>query len=264
MARRDPREHDALVESNEQPFLEHVIELRARILRALLAIAVAFIPTYYFANEIYEFVAAPLMAHLPENSTMIATAVASPFLTPFRLAIYAAVFVMMPFILYQVWAFVAPGLYFREKRFAFPLLVSAVLLFYTGTAFAYFLVFPVVFQFFAQVAPSIVTWATDINQYLDFVLKLFFAFGFVFEVPIAVLLMVWSGLTSADALASKRPYVIVGCFVVGMLLTPPDVLSQLMLAVPTWLLFELGVLFARLVERRTAESDAEGEAKATD
>lgn len=256
MADEEVLEHDTRVESNEQPFLDHVIELRQRILRSLTVIGVALIPTYYYANDIYEFVAAPLMAHLPENSGMIATAVASPFLTPFRLAIYTAVFAAMPVILYQAWAFVSPGLYLREKRFALPLLVSAVLLFYGGTAFAYFLVFPVVFQFFAQTAPDISTWMTDINSYLDFVLKLFFAFGFVFEVPVAILLMVASGITSAEALASKRPYIIVGCFVVGMLLTPPDVISQLLLAVPTWMLFELGVFLARFIERKKEEAEA--------
>jgi len=256
MAKRDPREHDALVEANEQPFLDHIIELRSRILRALLVVVVAFVPTYYFANDLYEFVAAPLMVHLPANSSMIATEVASPFLTPFKLAIYAAVFAAMPFILYQAWAFVAPGLYLKEKRFALPLLISSIVLFYSGTAFAYFLVFPMVFQFFAQIIPTQVTWATDINAYLDFVLKLFFAFGFAFEVPVAILLMVASGLTSSEALTRKRPYIIVGCFVIGMLLTPPDVISQLLLAIPTWMLFEAGVFFARFIERRAEEQAA--------
>lgn len=264
MARLDPREHDALVESNEQPFLEHIIELRSRILRALVVIVVVFLPIYYFANDIYEFVAAPLMAHLPEGSGMIATEVASPFLTPFKLAVFTAVFVAMPYILYQAWAFVSPGLYFREKRFALPLLISSIFLFYAGCAFAYFLVFPLVFQFFAQTIPATATWMTDINAYLDFVLKLFFAFGFTFEVPIAILLMVSSGITSARALASKRPYIIVGCFVIGMLLTPPDVISQLLLAVPTWGLFEVGVFLARFVERRAEESEAAAESESVD
>lgn len=255
MAKRDAREHDALVESNEQPFLDHVIELRSRILRAVVVIVVAFLPIYYFANDIYEFVAAPLMAHLPENSSMIATEVASPFLTPFKLAAFTALFAAMPFILYQLWAFVAPGLYLREKRFALPLLVSSVLLFYLGTAFAYFLVFPLVFQFFARTIPSGATWMTDINSYLNFVLKLFFAFGLTFEVPVAILLMVWTGITTPAALAHKRPYIVVGCFVVGMLLTPPDVVSQLLLALPTWGLFELGLVLARVLTR-TREEDA--------
>lgn len=264
MAKIDPGKHDALVESNEQPFLDHIIELRARILRAVIVLVIVFMPIYYYANDIYEFVAAPLMAHLPKNSGMIATEVASPFLTPFKLAVYAAVFAAMPFILYQAWAFVAPGLYLREKRFALPLLVSAILLFYCGTAFAYYLVFPMVFQFFAQTIPATATWMTDINSYLDFVIKLFFAFGFVFEVPIAILLMVWTGLTSVEALVHKRPYIIVGCFVVGMLLTPPDVVSQLLLAIPTWMLFELGLLLARLTARQKEEPEAAADTSHTD
>jgi len=260
MAKRDAREHDANVESNEQPFLDHIIELRSRILRALLVVLVLFFPIYYFANDIYQFVAAPLLAHLPSNSGMIATEVASPFLTPFKLAIFTAVFAAMPFVLHQAWAFVSPGLYLHEKRFAMPLLISSVLLFYGGMAFAYFLVFPLVFQFFAAVTPFGVTMMTDINKYLDFVLKMFFAFGFAFEIPIAILLMVWSGLSSSKSLAAKRPYVIVGCFVVGMLLTPPDIISQLLLAIPTWMLFEVGVFLARFVEREAEAREAEREA----
>ncbi|MEQ8486598.1 MAG: twin-arginine translocase subunit TatC [Pseudomonadales bacterium] len=260
MAKADPGDHDHQVDTHEQPFLDHIIELRSRILRALLMILVLFFPIYYFANDIYQFVAAPLLAHLPESSSMIATAVASPFLTPFKLAIVSSVFAAMPFILHQAWAFVSPGLYLHEKRFAMPLLVSSILLFYAGVAFAYFLVFPMVFQFFAAVTPTGVTMMTDINQYLDFVLKMFFAFGFAFEIPIAILLMVWTGLTSPDSLARKRPYVIVGCFVVGMLLTPPDVISQLMLAIPTWMLFEVGVYLARFIERRAQQADDAGTA----
>jgi sec-independent protein translocase protein TatC len=187
---------------------------------------------------------------------MIATEVASPFLTPFKLAIVTAVFAAVPFILHQAWAFVSPGLYLHEKRFALPLLASSILLFYSGMAFAYFLVFPLVFAFFSAVAPEGVTMMTDINSYLDFVLKMFFAFGFAFEIPIAILLMVWTGLTSTESLARKRPYMIVGCFVVGMLLTPPDVISQLLLAVPMWMLFELGVFLARFLAKRSAERAA--------
>jgi sec-independent protein translocase protein TatC len=221
---------------------------------------VLFFPVYYFANEIYQFVAAPLMAHLPQDATMIATEVASPFLTPFKLAVVTAVFAAMPFILHQAWAFVSPGLYLHEKRFALPLLVSSIALFYSGMAFAYFLVFPLVFAFFTAVAPEGVTMMTDINRYLDFVLKMFFAFGIAFEIPIAILLMVWTGLASAESLARKRPYVIVGCFVVGMLLTPPDVISQLLLAVPTWLLFEVGVFLARFVAKRAQPDNAPADA----
>lgn len=254
----EPREHDELVDSTEQPFLSHLIELRARILRGALAVLLLFFPIYYFANDIYELVAAPLMAHLPEGSTMIATEVASPFLTPFKLAMFSAVFLGMPFLLHQLWAFVSPGLYLREKRFALPMLASSIILFYAGMVFAYVLVFPLMFQFFASVTPVGVTMMTDINRYLDFVIKMFFAFGLAFEIPIATLLLVWSGLTTADSLARKRPYIVVGCFVVGMLLTPPDIISQVLLALPTWLLFEVGVILARFTERHEEPDDEAG------
>ena len=243
-------EHDALVDSTEMPFMAHLIELRQRILKGLVAVVALFGPIYFFANDLYVIVAAPLMAHLPGDGTMIATEVASPFLTPFKLAIYAAIFVGMPLILHQAWSFVAPGLYKHEKRFALPLLLSSIGLFYLGMAFAYFAVFPIVFQFMAAVTPIGVTMMTDINRYLDFVLTMFFAFGFAFEIPIATLLLVWSGISTAQGIANKRPYVIVGCFIGGMLLTPPDVISQLLLALPTWVLFEIGILFARVAEKR--------------
>ena len=243
-------EHDKQVDSNEQPFLDHVIELRQRILRALMAVLVLFGPVYYFANDLYQFVAAPLMAHLPNDGGMIATEVATPFLTPFKLAIFASIFLGMPFLLHQMWGFISPGLYKHEKRFAVPLLMSSVLLFYGGVAFAYFLVFPLMFQFFAGVTPDGVTMMTDINRYLDFILTMFFAFGLAFEIPIATMLLAWSGIASAKAMADKRPYVIVGCFVVSMLVTPPDVISQLLLAIPTWVLFEIGIFFARFAEAR--------------
>ena len=246
----DADEHDALVDSAEMPFMAHLIELRQRILKGLFAVVALFAPIYFFANDLYVLVAAPLMAHLPGDGTMIATEVASPFLTPFKLAIYAAIFVGMPVILHQAWSFVAPGLYKHEKRFALPLLFSSIALFYLGMAFAYFAVFPLVFQFMAAVTPIGVTMMTDINRYLDFVLTMFFAFGFAFEIPIATLLLVWSGISTAQGIANKRPYVIVGCFAAGMLLTPPDVISQLLLALPTWVLFEIGILFARVAEKR--------------
>lgn len=245
---RDP--HDLEVDNNEQPFLEHLVELRARILRSLTAVFIVFIPTYYFANDIYGFVAAPLMAALPEGSAMIATQVATPFLTPFKLAIYTALFIGVPVWLHQIWSFISPGLYKHEKRFAVPMLVSSVLLFYCGMAFVYFLVFPLVFPFFVSVSPDNTQMMTDINLYLDFVLKMFFAFGIAFEIPIATMLLAWSGIADAETMASKRPYVIIGCFVLGMLLTPPDVISQLLLAMPSWLLFETGVFFARFIEKR--------------
>ena len=186
---------------------------------------------------------------------MIATEVASPFLTPFKLTLVMSIFVAIPVILYQIWSFVAPGMYRQEKRIAFPLLASSVLLFYAGASFAYFVVFPLIFAFFTSVGPTDVAVMTDINRYLDFVLKLFFAFGIAFEIPIAAVILIWSGVTTPDALAKKRPYIIVGCFIFGMLLTPPDVISQSLLAVPMWMLFEVGVFFGRIIEQRRQSSN---------
>jgi sec-independent protein translocase protein TatC len=246
---------DRVVDEHKQPLIAHLIELRQRLLKSLLAVGVLFVPIYYFANDIYTFVAAPLMASLPEGATMIATDVASPFLTPFKLSAYTALFVAMPFILHQLWAFVSPGLYLREKRFALPLLVSSIALFYLGVVFAYFVVFPIIFHFFASVTPLGVMMMTDIHRYLDFVVKLFFAFGLAFEIPIATLLLVWSGFSTADSLARKRPYIVVGCFAAGMLLTPPDIISQVLLALPMWVLFEVGVFLARVSERRAAAAE---------
>ena len=254
---RDP--HDEQVDANEQPFLDHLIELRSRILRSLLIVAVLFVPIYFFANDLYEWISGPLTAQLPEGSSMIATQVASPFLTPFKLAIFAAIFLGAPFLLHQIWAFVSPGLYRHEKKFAIPLLVSSTGLFYAGMAFVFYLVFPLVFAFFTSVAPEGVAIMTDINQYLDFVLKMFLAFGIAFEIPIATTLLAWSGIATAKGMANKRPYVIVGCFIVGMLLTPPDVVSQLLLAIPAWLLFELGIILAARVEKRADAEDSNEE-----
>lgn len=237
---------------NDQPLplVAHLTELRDRLLRSLLAVLIVFIGLFPFANDIYVFVSEPLRALLPEGSTMIATEVASPFLTPFKLTIMVALFLAIPYVLYQLWSFIAPGMYRHEKRLAVPLLVSSVILFYSGAAFAYFVVFPLIFAFFTSVGPEGITIMTDINRYLDFVLKLFFAFGLAFEIPIAAVLMIWAGITTPDDLAKKRPYIIVGCFVFGMLLTPPDVISQSLLAIPMWILFEFGVFFGRFIQRR--------------
>lgn len=245
-------------ETKGQPFVAHLIELRDRVLRSLLVIGLLFAMMFPFGNLIYEFVSAPLRALLPANSSMIATQVMSPFLTPFKLSLVAALFASMPFTLYQVWAFVAPGLYRRERHIVIPLFVSSVALFYAGMAFAYYVVFPIIFGFFTSVAPSGVTVMTDISQYLDFVLTLFFAFGVAFEIPVATVILIWMGVVSAATLAEKRPYVIVGCFVVGMVLTPPDVFSQTMLAVPMWLLFEAGLFCGRRI-KRDAPAEASGE-----
>ncbi len=240
----------------EQPFISHLIELRDRLLRAVLVVLVIFLGLFYFANDIYALLAEPLLAHLPEGGSMIATEVASPFLTPLKLTLVTAVFVAIPYLLYQMWAFVAPGLYAHERRLIMPLLVSSTLLFYAGMAFAYFVVFPLVFGFFTAAAPEGVAVMTDINQYLDFVLKLFFAFGVAFEVPIATILLVWMGVVTPEGLVAKRPYIIVGAFVIGMLLTPPDIFSQTLLAVPMWILFEVGVYFSRhFVRTEPAEDD---------
>jgi sec-independent protein translocase protein TatC len=231
------------------PLVVHLTELRDRLLRAVLAVLVVFICLFPFANEIYTFVSEPLRNLLPEGTTMIATEVASPFLTPFKLTLVAAIFLAIPYVLYQVWSFIAPGMYRHEKRLAVPLLVSSIALFYAGAAFAYFVVFPLIFAFFTSTGPDDIAIMTDINSYLDFVLKLFFAFGLAFEIPIAAVLLIWTGATTPQNLAKKRPYIIVGCFVLGMLLTPPDIISQSLLALPMWLLFEVGVYFGRFVTR---------------
>lgn len=242
----------------EQPFLSHLVELRDRLLRSVLVVCVIFLVLFPFGNQIYQFVAEPLMAVLPEGTSMIATQVASPFLTPFKLSLVAAVFLAMPYLLYQLWGFVAPGLYQHEKKLAMPLLVSSIALFYLGVMFAYYVVFPLVFSFLTGMAPEGVAVMTDISSYLDFVLTLFFAFGFAFEIPIATILVVWMGMITPEKLAKKRPYVIVGAFVVGMLLTPPDVISQTLLAFPMWVLFELGVIFSRFfIRNRSDEGDQE-------
>ncbi len=237
-------------ESQDQamPLVAHLTELRDRLLRSVLAVLVIFLGLFYFANDIYAFVSAPLRELLPEGATMIATEVASPFLAPFKLTMVVAVFLAMPYILHQTWRFIAPALYHSERRLALPILISSVILFYGGLAFAYYVVFPLIFAFFSSVTPEGVAVMTDINSYLNFVLKLFFAFGIAFEIPIATVLLIAAGATTADALAAKRPYVVVVCFIAGMLLTPPDIISQTLLAIPVWLLFELGLLFGRLVE----------------
>ena len=234
-------------EDTPQPLVAHLTELRNRLLRCVLAVLIMFCGLFAFANDIYSYVSEPLRSILPEGATMIATEVASPFLTPFKLTMVAAVFLAIPYILFQLWSFVAPGMYRNEKRLAIPLLASSVLLFYAGAAFAYYVVFPLIFGFFTSVGPTDVTIMTDINRYLDFVLKLFFAFGIAFEIPIAAIILIKAGVTTADNLASKRPYIIVGCFVLGMLLTPPDLISQALLAIPMWLLFEAGVWFGRMI-----------------
>jgi sec-independent protein translocase protein TatC len=239
----------------EQPLIEHLAELRTRLMRAITCVFAIFVVLSFFANRIYATVATPLLAKLPSGAAMIATEVASPFLVPFKLAAFASLFLAMPYLLYQVWAFVAPGLYLRERRFVLPLLVSSSVLFYAGMAFAFFVVFPLLFGFFTAIAPPGVTVMTDIGHYLDFILKMFFAFGLAFEIPIATILLVRAGILSAEDMARKRPYVIVAAFTIGMLLTPPDVLSQVLLAVPIWFLFEAGLLASRYIAPAGEEGD---------
>ncbi|MGB5583598.1 MAG: twin-arginine translocase subunit TatC [Gammaproteobacteria bacterium] len=234
------------IDGKEQSLLEHLIELRDRLLRMVLAVLILFLVLFPFSEKIFTVVAEPLLALMPEGTSMIATSVTSPFLVPFKLVLLLAVLLAVPYLLHQLWAFVAPGLYSHEKRLAAPLLISSVVLFYCGIAFAYFVVFPLLFSFFITVAPDGVAVMTDIGQYLDFIIAIFFAFGIAFEVPVATFLLILAGATTADSMAKKRPYIIVGAFVVGMMLTPPDVISQSLLAVPMWALFEIGLIMSRL------------------
>jgi len=240
-------------ELQEDTLLSHLIELRSRLLKAGSAVLLLFAALAPFSDVVFKQVALPLMQKLPEGSTMIATQVASPFLTPFKTTMFAALFLAMPVVLYQLWSFAAPGLYKKEKRFAVPLLVSSVALFYLGAAFAYVVVFPLMFGFFTSAAPAGVSVMTDISSYLDFVLVLFFAFGVAFEVPIATVILVWSGLTSIKTLEKNRAYVFLGAFIVGMLVTPPDVISQTLLAVPVYLLYECGILLSKVLKNKNNE-----------
>lgn len=237
----------------ESSLLSHLFELRDRLLRSLIATLVVAVPCMVFANEIFIWIAQPLRAQLPEDATLIATSVMAPFMTPFKLALIAAIFFAMPFILYQVWAFVAPGLYRHERRFALPLFVSSVILFYAGAAFAYFVVFPVAFRFFVGTTPDGVRMMTDMTQYMDFAVLMFFAFGLAFEIPIATVLLVRTGLVKRSTLIANRGYVILGIFIVAAFLTPPDPVSQTMMALPMYALYEGGVLLARLLVREKTE-----------
>ena len=240
-------EDEDLGQSAAGSLMSHLVELRDRVVRMVVAVLVLFLGMFYWANDIYVYLAEPLTRHLPEGANMIAIDVASPFLTPFKLVLMLAVFLSMPVILYQCWSFVAPGLYANEKRIAGPLLVSSILLFYGGVAFAYYVVFPLVFGFFTSAGPEIIDVSTDIGRYLDFVLALFFGFGLAFEVPIATIILVAIGITTPQKLGEKRPFVIVGAFILGMLLTPPDIISQVLLALPIWILFEAGLIASKII-----------------
>ena len=234
----------------EQSLMDHLFELRDRLLHIILSVLIVFLALFAFSEEIFTFAAQPLLALMPAGTTMIATGVTSPFLVPFKLVLLLSVLVAIPYILHQMWAFIAPGLYRHEKNLAVPLLISSVLLFYCGVAFAYYVIFPILFGFFIGVSPAGVSVMTDIGQYLDFIIAIFFAFGIAFEVPVATFLLIASGVTTADKLAAKRPFIIIGAFIIGMLLTPPDVISQSLLAIPMWLLFEAGLIMSRLFIKR--------------
>jgi len=239
----------------EQSLMGHLIELRDRLLHMVLAILIMFVCLFAFSEDIFTVAAQPLLNLMPEGTSMIATGVTSPFLVPFKLVLLLSVLLTIPYLLHQIWAFIAPGLYHHEKRLATPILISSVILFYCGIAFAYFVIFPILFSFFIGIAPEGVAVMTDIGQYLDFIIAIFLAFGIAFEVPVATFLLIAAGVTSADKLASKRPYIIIGAFVIGMLLTPPDVISQSLLAIPIWLLFELGLIASRFFLKEKAEEN---------
>lgn len=243
----------------EGTLISHLIELRQRLVKATLGVLVVFLCLAPFAQDVFEIVATPLKEQLPEGSSFIVTGIASPFLTPFKTTFFIALFIAMPVVLYQLWAFVAPGLYKREKRFAVPLLVSSIVLFYAGVAFAYFVVFQLAFRFFIQVTPASVANMPEISEYLSFVLTIFFAFGLAFEVPIATVMLIWSGLATIETLAKGRAYIFLGAFVIGMLLTPPDMISQTMLALPMYLLYEAGLLMSRIlvIEPRKKQQEAD-------
>ena len=236
-------------------FVQHLIELRDKLLHSVVAILLVFFSIFPFANEVYSFIATPILNVLPSDSNIIAIGVISPFLTPLKMALIFSVYITMPFLLYQVWSFVAPALYKHEKQMILPLVISSTLLFYTGLLFSFYIVFPIIFSFLSSIGPSIVNFTPDIQYYLDFVLKVSFAFGVVFEVPIATILLIIFGVTTVEKLKHNRPYIVIGAFVLGMLLTPPDIISQTLIAIPMWLLFEAGLIFAPMFKRSTPTSE---------
>lgn len=242
-----------MTEDATQPLVGHLVELRTRLLRCIICILLVLACLLYFSNDIYHIVANPLICQLPKGSNMIATDIAAPFFTPIKLTAVVAIFISIPYVLYQIWGFIAPALYQHEKRLVMPLIISSTILFYIGIAFTYFVVFPLAFYFFIHTAPIDVAINTDITKYLDFVMTLFVVFGFAFEVPVAIILLCWTGVTTPKSLRKKRPYIIVGVFAVAMFVTPPDVFSQILLAVPICLLFEIGTFFARFYQPRSNE-----------
>lgn len=251
-------------QDQEMTLVQHLLELKSSLTRSVLAILLFFVVLFPFANEIYTYISEPLTRFLPEGTSMIATGVASPFLTPFKLSLVLAVYLAMPILLYQLWRFIAPALYTHERQLVAPILFFSSFLFYAGGAFAYYVVFPLVFGFLSTTAPEGVTIATDISLYLDFVIKMFFAFGMAFEVPIVTVLLILTGMASPKKMAHARPYIIVGAFVIGMLLTPPDIISQTLLAIPMWLLYEIGVVVgAYVLKRKGIRDEEETQADAT-
>jgi sec-independent protein translocase protein TatC len=254
MSGDSPAEEEKLPESS---LLSHLLELRDRLMKMVIATAVIAVPCLWFANDIFTWFSGPLRAQLPAGARLIATSVVAPFMTPFKLALFAAIYFAMPVILYQVWAFIAPGLYRHERRFALPLFVSSVILFYAGSVFAFFVVVPAIFRFFVATTPAGVEMLTDMTQYMDFAVLLFFAFGLAFEIPVATVLLVRTGLVKLETLGSNRGYVLLGIFVVAAFLTPPDAVSQTMMALPMYALYELGMLMSRfLIRRRAADADS--------
>ena len=251
-------------EEQELTLVDHLIELRDRILKSVVAVVALFLALFAFSNDIYTYVATPLLDALPEGSTMIAIDPTSPFFAPFKLTFYVAFLIAAPYILYQLWSFIAPGLYQNEKAVAIPLFISSVLLFYGGVAFARYVLFGFVFTFFISVAPEGISVAPDINSFLSFALTIFLAFGIAFEVPIAVFIFIWAGIAEPESLTEKRPYVVVACFVVGMLLTPADPFTQSMLAIPMWMLFEVGIVAGKMIRKKEAEEEADQQNSPTD
>ena len=250
----------------EGTLMSHLLELRDRLMKAMLGLLIAFVPCAIYANELFTLIAQPLIDKLPKGTSLIATNVVSPFMTPFKVAFFVSLFISMPVVLYQIWAFVAPGLYRREKHFAVPLLVSSVVLFYAGAVFAYFAVFPVMFSYLVMTAPVGVAFTPDMASYLDFVLTMFFAFGVAFEVPVAVVLLVLTGIVKVEKLAANRGYVVIGIFVIAAFLTPPDAISQCIMAGPMYLLYEGGLVMARIMQkmrRESAEAAEKEEAEAS-
>lgn len=253
----DSEEREALAEGS---LISHLVELRSRLMRAVIAVFVVFIPCAFYSEKLFTLVALPLIQKMPQGTSMIATSIVAPFMAPLKLALLTAVFLAMPFVLYQVWAFVAPGLYRHEKRFAVPLVVSSIVLFYAGAAFAYFVVFPLMFAFLTSAAPQGVQVMTDMTNYLDFVLLLFFAFGIAFEIPIATVLLASTGMVKIESMTKNRGYVILGIFIVAAFLTPPDAVSQSFMAVPMYLLYELGIVMSRILLKKKLEQKRQEEA----